>query len=78
MPADIAAFGSGAPADDEMLAPPPADLMLEMEEGTPAAPSSEPAVEPSPGHSDGLQALADLGPLSTPGSMRSAPTCEQC
>lgn len=65
-------MSTGAPADDEMLAPPPADLMLEMEDGTPAAPPSEPAVEPSPGHSDGLQALADLGPLSTPGSIRAA------
>lgn len=55
-----------------MLGPPPDDIMLGLDDGTPAAPPSEPAVEPSPGHSDGLQALADLGPLSTPGSIRFA------
>ena len=70
--ANVATFDSGAPADDEMLAPPPADFMLEMEGGTPAAPPSEPAVGPSPGQSDGFQALADLGPLATPGSIRLA------
>ena len=51
--------------------------MLEMEGGTSEAPPSEPAVEPSPGQSDGFQALADLGPLATPGSIRLAVDCEQ-
>jgi hypothetical protein len=50
-----------------MLAPPPDDLMFGLEEGTPAAPPSEPAAGLSPAHSDGLQALADLGNMSTPG-----------
>lgn len=52
-----------------MLAPPPDDIMIGLDEGIPAAPPSEPAVDPSPGRSDGFQALADLGPLSTPGSI---------
>ena len=50
-----------------MLAPPPDDLMFGMEGPTPPAPPSEPAVGPSPARSDGLQALADLGNMSTPG-----------
>ena len=70
--ANSVASDTGAPPDDEMLAPPPDDMMLGLEDGTPAAPPSEPAVEPSPGCSDGLQALADMGPLSTPGSIRCA------
>ncbi len=54
-----------------MLAPPPDDLMFGLEEGTPAAPPSEPAAGPSPAHSDGLQALADFGNMSAPrGSIR--------
>ena len=68
--ANIVACGTGAPPDDEMLAPPPDDIMMGLDEGTPAAPPSEAAANPSPDRSDGLQALADLGPLSTPGSIR--------
>lgn len=63
------------PREDEMLAPPPDDLMFGGEEEPPAAPPSEPAM-PSPVLSDGLQALADLGPLSTPGSIRSG-SCQE-
>lgn len=54
-----------------MLAAPPDDMMFGMEEGTPAAPPSEPDTRPSPAPSDGLDALADLGSLPTPGSIRS-------
>lgn len=70
--ANIAGCGTGAPPDDKMLAPPPDDIMMGLDGGTPAAPPPEPAVDPSSGRSDGLQALADLGPLSTPGSIRLA------
>ena len=72
---------AGPPPDDDMLAPPPEDLMFGLDEGTPAAPPSEPAVGPSPAHSDGLQALADLGNMSTPGdSIRylESPSCWLC
>lgn len=66
-------MSTGPPPDDDTLAPPPDDLMFGLEEGTPAAPPSEPAAGPSPAHSDGLQALADLGNMSTPGgSIRAA------
>ncbi|KAA6426441.1 MAG: sister chromatid cohesion 1 4 [Trebouxia sp. A1-2] len=65
--------GVGPPPDDDMLAPPPDDLMFGLEEGIPVAPPSEPAAGPSPAQSDGLQALADLGNMSTPGgSIRAA------
>lgn len=58
---------AGALPEDEMLAPPPDDLIFGMEGPTPPVPPSEPAVGPSPARSDGLQALADLGNMSTPG-----------
>ena len=64
---NIVVLGAGGPPEDDMLAPPPDDLMFGLEEGTPAAPPSEPGVGPSPAHSDGLQALADFGNMSTPG-----------
>ncbi|KAL0026365.1 hypothetical protein WJX79_003149 [Trebouxia sp. C0005] len=66
-------MSTGPPPDDDMLAPPPDDLMFGLEEGIPVAPPSEPAAGPSPAQSDGLQALADLGNMSTPGgSIRAA------
>lgn len=57
----------GAPPEDELLAPPPDDLMLGMDD-TPVAPPSEPLAGPSPAGSHGLPALSDLGNLSVPGS----------
>ena len=54
-----------------MLEAPPDDIMFGMGEDTPAAPPSEPDTRPSPAPSDSLEALADLGSLPTPGSIRS-------
>ena len=67
---------SGAPPEDELLAPPPDDLMMGMEGTTPLAPPSEPLSGPSPARSQGLPALSDLGNLSIPGSsLRCALLC---
>ena len=68
---DVQLLSTGALEQEEMLAAPPDDLIFGMKDGTLAAPPSEPDFGASPALSDGLQALADLGPLSTPGSIRS-------
>lgn len=66
-------ISTGAPPEDELLAPPPDDLMLGMDD-TPVAPPSEPLAGPSPAGSHGLPALSDLGNLSVPGSsLRGSP-----